>query len=218
MHPFTAGFPIRLHVRNDLHLVRKSWHMAMGLTIAILYLAGMSTSMAIMILGSILGWDLIMETARLRSPAFNEKIIKVWGPFMRACEVDRMSGIVYYLAATILAIGIFPRPVAILSVLYLALGDPIASIFGILFGKGSIQLARGKSLVGTSAGILTCAIVTFIFLKMMGLPDSQIAVLSAVGGFAGGLAELMPFDIDDNFTIPVISGFALWLAFIVMGI
>ncbi len=210
--------PIRLHVRSDLHLARKTWHMMMGLVIAFIYLSGMQVSTAVMILGTLLGFDIIMEAARLRIPAVNEKVMRYWGPFMRANEVDRVSGIPHYLAATLLAIAIFPKPVAILSILYLACGDPIASLFGILYGHRGPRFASGKSLIGTLAGVLTCVLVTFIFLKALAVSGVALVVLTLVGGLAGGIAELVPLDLDDNFTIPVFSGFALWLAFIVLGL
>src|SRR4051794_11191568 len=98
---YVAGIPVRLHVRSDLHLARKAWHMAMGLTIAFVYLAGMERTTAILILGSFLGLDLFMETARLRSPSLNDTVMRLWGPFMRNCEINRVSGIPFYLASTI---------------------------------------------------------------------------------------------------------------------
>ena len=213
-----AGMPIRLHMRNDLHLVRKTFHMVMGLLIAFIYLSGLSCTMGVMILSCALGVDLLIETTRLRSPSINERVMKVWGPFMRNCEVSKLSGTPYYILAAIFAVGIFPKPVAILSILYLACGDPLASLVGILYGSKSFKIAQGKSLIGTMAGVVTCAFITFIYLKSLNLGDSTVLILTLVGGLAGGTAELLPFDIDDNFTIPVISGFVMWLAFILLGI
>jgi diacylglycerol kinase (CTP) len=218
---FTGGLPVRLHLRQDLHLARKVWHMFMGLFIVSLYeFSGMSRTTAVTLLGSALGIALFVETARLRIPAFNEKVLRLWGPVMRSCEVDRMSGIPFYLLATVLAFAIFPKPVALLSVLYLAIGDPIASVFGVLYGKHSPKIAEGKSIIGTAAGVVTCMFVTLIFLKVYPVPVSDGAwlALSFVGGLSGGLAELAPFDMDDNFTIPMISGFVMWLAFIGLGL
>src|SRR5687767_504974 len=106
-----ASFPVRLHLRSDLHLARKAWHMIMGLVIVAVYMSGMSRSTAVVTLGTILGIDLFMETLRLKVPSINEKVMKFWGPLMRSNEIDRLSGTPYYLAATILAIGIFPEPV-----------------------------------------------------------------------------------------------------------
>jgi diacylglycerol kinase (CTP) len=211
------AFPVRLHLRSDLHLARKAWHMLMGLVIAYIYLSGMSRTTAVVTLGCILGWDLMMETARLRIPAFNEKIVRIWGPFMRSNEVHRLSGIPYYLSAAILAIGIFPKPIAVLSIIYLACGDPIASLFGILYGDKGKRFANGKSLIGTAAGVATCMLATFIFFKAMNVSDGTTLLLTLIGGLAGGAAELLPLEVDDNFSIPVVSGFVLWLAFILLG-
>ena len=217
-HTGGATPSVRLHLRSDLHLARKAWHMFMGCVIAFIYWSGMSVSTSVTILGSVLVWDLAMETARLKIPAFNEVLMRAWGPFMRDCERNRLSGIPHYLSATLLAIAIFPKPVALLSILFLACGDPIASLFGILYGKKSIQFASGKSLIGTAAGVVACALVSFFFLGTIPLSSGSFWVLTAVGALAGGMAELVPLDVDDNFSIPVISGFVLWLTFIVLGI
>lgn len=209
--------PIRLHVRSDLHLMRKIWHMGMGMLIAFIYWSGLAASTSVVILACFLGADLLLETARLRIPSVNEAIMKVWGPFMRACEVNRMSGVPYYILSSLLAIAIFPKPVAIVSILFLAVGDPIASLFGIVYGKHSIRFANGKSLIGTTAGVVACTVVAFVFFKAWPISDENVLVLSLIGGLVGGTVELLPFDLDDNFTIPVVSGFVLWLAFICVG-
>lgn len=192
--------------------------MGMGLFIAFVYQSGMSCTTSVLLLSFFLGWDLVLETIRLRVPSINQRIMRLWGPIMRTSEVNQMSGTPHYLASAIIAIGIFPKPVAILSIIYLACGDPIASLVGILWGDRSIRLANGKSVVGTAAGVLTCSLVTFFFLRVMNLPVDQQILLTMIGGIAGGMAELVPVDVDDNFTIPTISGFILWLAFILMGI
>jgi dolichol kinase len=213
-----GGLPVRLHLRNDLHLVRKAWHMFMGLLIVYCYLAGTTRPSAIMILGSLLGLDLIVETTRLRSGAFNEKVLKFWAPVMRSHEVNQMSTVPHYISSVIIAIAIFPKPVAVLSILYLACGDPIASLCGILYGHKGPRLPGGKTVIGTLGGIAVCFLLTFVYLKTLLVPDTALLLISLVGGLAGGMAELLPFDVDDNFTIPIISGFVLWLAFMLVGV
>src|ERR1044072_2081899 len=100
-----------LHVRSDLHLARKTWHMVMGMVIAFVYLAGMPAGTAALILSSVLGLALFIETTRLQFPAFNEKVMRFWAPIMRAHEAHRMSAVPHYLLACVLAIAIFPKPV-----------------------------------------------------------------------------------------------------------
>ncbi len=213
----SASIPIRLSQRADLHLARKGWHLFMGLTIATIYMGGMDRTTAVVILGSVLGWDLVMETLRLRSPTLNQKIVRLWGPLMRSSEVDRLSGVPYYLSAAILAIGIFPKPIAVLSIVFLAVGDPLASLSGILFGDLGPRFRSGKSLIGTAFGVLSCIISASVFLPAYGVVGWDLAVIALLGGIAGGTAEILPLDVDDNFSIPVVSGFALWLLFILTG-
>lgn len=214
---FNTAIPIRLSQRADLHLARKAWHLFMGLVIATIYMAGMERSTAVVILGSVLGWDLVMETLRLRSPTLNQKIVRLWGPLMRSSEVDRLSGVPYYLSAAILAIGIFPKPIAVLSIVFLAVGDPLASLSGILFGDLGPRFKNGKSLIGTAVAVLSCVIAAIVFLPAYGVGSWDLAIIALLGGLAGGTAEILPLDVDDNFSIPVVSGFALWLLFILTG-
>lgn len=204
-----------LPVRNDLHLSRKIWHMVTGLAIVSCYVGGMPQSTALTILGALFVWCASLETMRLRNPALNEKCIKVFGAVIRSHEVNKISGMPYYLASSIVAVGIFPKPVAVLSLLYLAFGDPLASLVGILYKERSVKIFNGtKSLHGTAAGFAVCAVMTWIFLRTSGMYGLDLIRLSLLGGFAGAFAELLPLDLDDNFTIPVISGFILWLGFI----
>jgi len=213
-----SNIPIRLHLRHDLHLARKTWHMVMGSMIALVYMSGMSCTTCVIILSCFLGFDVLIETARLRSPAFNVKVMRIMAPLMRDSETHQMSGTPYYILAALLAIGIFPKPVAILSILYLAFGDPLASLAGILYGCKSPKICPGKSLVGTATGVIACTLLTWVFAKTLNLSDSQTTIVVLVGGSSGGLAELLPFEIDDNFTIPIFSGFAVWMSFILLGI
>jgi len=208
----------RLHLRSDLHLARKTWHLGMGTFIAFMYMFVCSQSTAVMLLGFFLGLDLLIETARLKVPALNEKIMRYWGSLMRSCERDRLSGTPFYIASALLAVAIFPKPVAVLSILLLAYGDPIASLFGVLYGHKGKRFSSGKSLVGTLAGVLTCTLVSLIFFLMMEVSGAPLIILTLVAGLAGGLAELLPLDLDDNFVIPVVSGFVIWASFIALGI
>jgi len=204
-----------LPVRSDLHLLRKIWHMAMGVFIVSVFMSGIAQSTALTLLGSFLLWSLTMETLRLKNPALNEKCVRFFGPVIRSHEVNKVSGMPYYIASSLFAIAVFPKPVAILSLLYLAFGDPIASLVGILYSHRSVKIFNGaKSLHGTAAGYVVCAIATWIYLRSTGMYGLDLIRLTLLGGFAGALAELLPLEIDDNFTIPVVSGFILWLGFI----
>lgn len=189
----------------------------MGTLIAAIYqFSGMSAATAIIVAGSFLGLNLFIEMLRLRVPAFNEKVMRSWGFLMRSSEINRVSGVPYFLGAAMLTIAIFPKTVAILAILYLAWGDPVASLMGILYGKHGPMLMPGRSLIGTASGVATCGLITVLVMTSLMLPWPTVAALTVIGALSGGLAELIPFDMDDNFVIPVVSGFMLWLGLILL--
>ena len=106
---------------------------------------------------------------------------------------------------------IFPRQVAVLSILYLGFGDPSSSFFGVLYGRNKIF--PNKSLQGTLGGFFVCALVTLLYLSWQGFPGESVLLIALLGGFAGAVAELLPLNVDDNFAIPVVSGALMALAF-----
>lgn len=210
---------IRLALRSDLHLARKAWHCTMGMAIVLVYmLSGMSSSTGVAVLSSLLGLNLLIETARLRIPSVNERVVKIMGPLMRSSEETGLSGVPYYLASALLVIGLFPKTVAMLGLMYLAFGDPIASLFGILYGHKGPRFANGKSLIGTMAGVLACTAVTFAYLRILNYSAPEFGWIVVLGGIIGGTAEMIPLEIDDNFSVPILSGFGLWFVFLAFGI
>lgn len=208
----------RLHLNTDLHLARKFWHFSTGGIIVAIYAAGLPKSSSVLILSACLALCILMEYLRLKNRKIKRMALKVWAPLMRRSELYRFSGTPFYLAAALLAVGVFPKTIAILSILYLACGDPIASIVGILYGGKKYRFESGKSLIGALAASTVCFLITLVVLAGLPIPMGQILLLALIGGIAGGGAELLPLDIDDNFSIPMVSGFALWLAFITLGI
>ena len=159
-----------------------------------------------------------MEYARLKSKGLNNIAIKMMGPVMRSHEVTKISGTPFYVGSVLLSVIIFPKLIAILSILYLAFGDPISSIFGILWGNRGPRFGNGKSLIGTAAGMGICCVITFVTMLLNDIPPGPASLISLAGGFAGGGAEMIPLEIDDNFSIPIVNGLALWVTFLIFGV
>jgi dolichol kinase len=210
---------VSLALRSDLHLLRKLWHFTMGMAIVLIYTGtGMSRATGATVLGFFFLAFFSIEMLRLRNPRVNAVALRMLGALMRRGEESRLSGVPYYLAAAIIAILIFPKSIAVLALLFLACGDPAASLAGILYGDRSIRFSNGKSLIGTVAGVAVCTLIAGALLGSMGLGLGTWLALSVLSGLAGGLAEMVPLEIDDNFTIPIVSGFAVWLFFVAFGI
>ncbi len=211
---FTSG---SLHLRSDLHLARKFWHSLCGFGIALVYGSGVSQGVLLATFGSLLLLDAVFEWLRLKSPALNMVLIKFWGPIMREREVNQWSGMFYYLISTVVLIAFFPRVVAILSILYLALGDPVASLFGILYGDTAKRFSNGKSIIGVFAGVFTCILATAVLLSSV-IVGFKLWIICIGGGLIGGAAELLPIDVDDNVLIPIVSAGGLWIIFTSLGL
>jgi dolichol kinase len=206
-----------LHKRNDLHLARKFFHMTGGLMFLSPYLFfGFSKEYMAALLGTGLAAVMSLEYARARWDWVNAASVKVMGPVMRESEVNQLTGIPFYLASCLFAFLIFPRHVTVLSILYLAFGDPSSSFFGVLYGRAKIF--PNKSLQGTLGGFLVCFAVTGLYLFWQGFGSEKILLLTMLGGFSGCVAELLPLNIDDNFSIPVVSGALMALAFWCAGL
>ena len=127
-----------------------------------------------------------------------------------------MAGTSYLLTGVSIIALIFPQEIVLLTLLFLAFADPIASYFGIKFGKDKIF--GHKSLQGTVAAFFVCAILCFAFFYTHNLLLDRLIVVSLLGGLIGSLAELIPIGkLDDNLTLPVMSAIFLYFMFLLFG-
>src|SRR3989344_3761168 len=172
----------QLHKRSDLHLARKLFHLSGGILILYPFLIlGKSQEWMAAMLGIILATTMSIEYARNRWEWFNIKVLQVGGPILRDSEVKELSGVPFYMASCLFAILIFPYHIAVLSILYLVLGDPSSSFFGVLWGRD--QLFPNKSLQGTLGGFFVCMAATYTYLQWTGLAQGMVVLLSMIGGF-----------------------------------
>jgi dolichol kinase len=94
--------------------------------------------------------------------------------------------------------------------MFLVFSDPLSSFFGVLYGKDKIM--PNKSLQGAVAGFFTCYLITLFYVMNSTTLGVHILVFSIVAGIIGSASELISaFNIDDNLTIPVVSGLGMTL-------
>lgn len=205
----------KLAKRSDIHWPRKVWHMAGVSLIAFVY-SLVPDNIAIILLA--IAWVLFVpfDFLRQRNAAVNEVAVSIFKPIMRQSEVNKIAGTTYLLSGLLIVASLFPRPIVMLTMLFLAFADPIASYFGIRFGKDKIF--GEKSLQGSLAAFFVCAVLTFAFLTYNWVLMDRLIIVSLLGGLIGALAELIPIGkLDDNLTLPVLSATALWFVFTVFG-
>lgn len=199
----------RLAKRSDLHILRKLWHIAFGSTCVGLYFAlemELSFWGYFSIAAACLGFT--VDLLRLNNKKFNELCIKFMGPLMRKSEEDGFSGLPFYALGVGLSILFFQEDIALLSILFLVFADPIASFVGVNYGKD--KLLPNKSLQGTLAAFFVCYFISMIYMHEMSVSTINLIAFSVLAGVVGCLSELAStFNIDDNLTIPVLSGAGL---------
>jgi diacylglycerol kinase (CTP) len=198
-----------LHKRSDLHLLRKLWHITTGSIGLFLFTRSPQDQQfwGFIVLGIALS-GFVMDITRARYPLVNHYVIKLMGPLMRRSEKDGMSGFPFYALGVSLALFFYSRDIAILSVMFLVFSDPLSSFFGVLYGKDKIM--PNKSLQGAVAGFFTCYLITLFYTMNHATLGNHILVFAVVAGLIGALSELVSaFNVDDNLTIPVLSGLGM---------
>ena len=198
----------QLKLRNDLHLLRKFWHIGTGLAGLSAHInLNLAKEQTATILLSVAILAFMVEFIRAKNVKFNEMVLKVMGPFMRESERNGMSGFPFYALGTSLSLFFFSEKIAILAILFLIFSDPISSVFGVLFGKDKIL--PNKSLQGSLAGFVTCYVISLLYLLGSGVEDYSLIWFAMLAAVIGVFSELLSVFLDDNLTIPLVSGLGI---------
>jgi diacylglycerol kinase (CTP) len=200
--------------RSDVHWARKIWHMA---GVSAMFLAYQFLPYWLSLSFLVLAWLAFVpaDLLRQKNEQLNRRLITWFKPIIRKSEIDRISGCSYLLSGVLIIDCLFAREVVSIALLFLAFADPIASFFGIKFGKHKIF--GHKSIEGSLAAYFVCVICSFAYLHTIGFETQRIFIFSLLAGFIGAVSELMTFlDLDDNFTLPIFSSIGISLLMYVM--
>lgn len=194
--------------RKILHVLASFW------IVGIYLFSRGSFSFKMTVFGAFTAYALSNDILRLVWPKFNAWTMRDLKKYMRKEEARRLNSLTFYSISTFLVCAFFPKGVAILSVLFLGLGDPIASIIGIKFGKH--KMGR-LSLEGSLAFFFTCFGLSFLYPLLDPTFHGPLWLFAIFGGLIGAFSERWTFRLDDNFVIPIFSAIflqlVLWLGF-----
>lgn len=201
---------IKLSSRTNLQLARRFFHMGNGVTIATVYLISLTHQQMIHVLGTILCVLYIIEQIRINYPEMAQKLLPITKFIIRAEEQLKESAMMPYMAAVLLTIITFPKPIALVAIYTLAIADPLSAIIGIKFGKHKV--VKHKSLEGSAAFFVATLVCSLIILAgYQGAITGTIVFISFALALLASAFELIPLKIDDNLTIPLFTAFALWI-------
>lgn len=181
-------------------LRRKSIHL-LGLVVPILYFFT-SRDLIIIGVGALLTLALAAELLKGVVPSVRVIFLRIFSPILRSQEQKGgLTGSTYFLIGSFLCILLFDKTLAIVCLCFLTLGDLCAALIGKQWGR--IKLFSRKSLEGS----LACFVVCTAAALLIGLHP----VVAIAGALVATLIELLPIGVDDNVTIPLISGLAMHL-------
>lgn len=204
-----------LPIRSDIHLARRLWHFFGVMTMFVLARVMVHRHAVIFtVTGSALmiGFDL----ARLKAPRLNRFFNWIFKGVLRECERHRLAGSTFMMIGVTIVVCAFPQPVVLQTLLMFSVADPLASYFGIRFGRE--KLIGQKTLEGALAAFAACFIVSLLFYFTMDLMRERLFIVCLLSGLIGAGAELVPVGrFDDNLVFPVVTATLLTGLFYVFG-
>lgn len=109
----------------------------------------------------------------------------------------------WYATGVFLTLTLFPFNNAMIGILTLSIGDPVASLVGLSLNKKTPNpINPKKSIEGTLIGLLASIIVCISFID-----PYQVLI----GCSAGMFIEMLPINFNDNLGIPLTASLVSWL-------
>jgi glycerol-3-phosphate acyltransferase PlsY len=144
------------------------------------------------------------DVGRVHWPQANRLIMR-WLPIFKEKEANSVTGATFMLVAALVAFALLNREVAVLGFLFLAVGDPAAALVGTRARRGRIF---GKSVAGTAAFAVTASVAGSLVAIH---PVVSLTWWLYAGAVVAAVTELLPLRVDDNVSIPLVSGAAMTL-------
>ncbi len=144
----------------------------------------------------------IVDIGRLKNWRIWNLFKGILSPIIREHEMKGdFTGASYILLTSCFAIALFSKPVAVASLAFIMAGDPAAAIIGRKFGR--IRF-KSKSLEGSLAFLVMALLVSFV------APDLPLRI-GLIGAVVATVTEAVSFHLDDNASVPLVSGLVMEL-------
>ena len=127
-----------------------------------------------------------------------------FGELLREHEAMSLLGSTYLLLAALIAIEVFPQPVAAVALGYTVLGDAMGALVGRAWGRHRFF---NKSWEGVGGCLAACLVWAAAVTQAAGLPWT----VTLAGAFAATIVEALPIPLDDNLGITLAAGYTMKL-------
>lgn len=189
---------------NQFEWNRQLFHIFLGIAIVALLMYGFIDEKTILII-IIFGLIASYLSRTIKIPIIHHLLQR----FERKDEIKNFpgKGIIFYFIGAYISLSLFPKDIAMASIMVLALGDSLSHLYGLHYGKIKHPLSKTKFLEGTIAGFIGAFIGALVFARW------YEALLAS---FAAMVVEAVEMKIgvqqvDDNLIIPFVAGAVIWL-------
>ena len=190
---------------------RRLWHLLGGSFFPVLAFFVPKEALLIT-LGAMAGVFFTWEIARLNNARVNRWMASNLSVILKDEERYRPTGTTCLLLSSLAVFLLFDKYVAITSLLFVSIGDLMATIIGEEYGRQVVF--SNKTLEGSLACLVSCLLIGMLMSRVNPAITLPVALVGAV---TATIVELLPIPIDDNLTVPLISGGIMTLAAIYFG-
>lgn len=193
-------------VITDEEFLSRWWRVAIrpvALLFMLFYIV-FSKTVAVALTGIVCLCFIALDLSRFISRQTQELLTVKVKSIFRKGEEKKFSSMTIFLISTFIVILIFEIEIAITTLVFLTFGDIYSKIFGLAYGRHKLF---DKTIEGTLAYV-GCVITCGYFIYT--IVDISLFVL-IIGGIAATFSEFFPLGMNDNFTVPIISGSAMFL-------
>jgi dolichol kinase len=201
----------KIGLKNEL--LRKAIHLS-SVIIPISYYY-IENNILLIVVGTGTLFMILLDVFRKIFPTVNEYYVKVIGFVLRKKEVNVkehiLTGGTYYAIGIFLPLLLFEREIASTAILIMIICDSFAALIGKKFGKHGLW---NKTIEGSITFFIVGLIIVILTPKVTNSHTEYIYAIIAL--LIATLIEALPFEIDDNITIPVSFGiiYTIFLYFI----
>lgn len=191
-------------------LIRKTIHFG-SLSIPLIYFF-ISKERALLLLAPITALFLIVDVARYYHAPTSDLFYRWFGWLLRQRERGeskrRLTGATNILLSALLCVVLFPKVITVNAFAILIISDSAAALVGRRYGR---RRFLSKSVEG-ALGFFGSALIVVLVAPKLGGGIAEYA-LWIIGAGVGAVAESISIKIDDNISIPVTIGIAMWLLY-----
>ena len=190
-------------------IMRKSTHMGALVVPGIYYLFELSKMQMLSLMIPLAVLIIFADISRLRNYWFwrQDVVRKLLSPMVRPHEAEGdFTGATYILISFCLTIALYPKAVAITAIAFIIVGDTFAALIGRKIN--SPKFYKSKSIAGSLGCFVGMAIVALASANLFLDLNLQVVLW---GALVGTIFEAFSFGIDDNVTVPILSGLFMTL-------